>query len=133
MTCNNMSDYSIMIIVWMKKWITEKRQSIFLGKLSEVVIFFGVVTAFTVRVVTVEVIFFGGRRLLFIITVMAVFESGIVFRFTVAHHQHLLYDVYYAPCTGKYTLSKFAKANFVLNFDEFKGFALKNPTRGVAP
>ena len=30
-------------------------------------------------------------------------------------------------------MSKFADANFVWNFGEFKGFALKNPIRGVAP
>ena len=29
--------------------------------------------------------------------------------------------------------TKFADANFDLNFDAFKGVALKNPTRGVAP
>ena len=73
-----------------------KGQSIFLRKLFEVVIFFGVVTAFAVRVVTIEVIFVGMGRLLLVVTVVAVFESGIVFRFTVAHYQHLLYDSYYA-------------------------------------
>ena len=30
-------------------------------------------------------------------------------------------------------MSKFAYANFVLDFGEFKGFALKNPSRGFAP
>ncbi|MBQ7521408.1 MAG: hypothetical protein IJU14_00830 [Clostridia bacterium] len=30
-------------------------------------------------------------------------------------------------------MSKFAYANFDGNFYEFKGFALKNPIRGVAP